>query len=98
MAKRKRIPPNPFLEMGGATWMVLNWRDFEGTKQPTTMTLEKLTAKENKLLADIANHDEQFGILIFAVRKRLGYAKPHLDDNQTKKATPKAVKIPPVKR
>jgi hypothetical protein len=88
MAKQRHQPINPFVELGGSVWMVINY-NYDGTNQPNTLTLERLTAKEVKILAGIANYDECYGILIFAVRKRLGYAKPHLDDSQTKKATKK---------
>ena len=84
MAKK---PPlrNPFVQIEGQTYLVLDWYDQAEHQMPNELRLQRLKPNEVKDLHQILTYHEAYARLIVRVRKRLGYIKPHDTDDHRKK-------------
>ena len=91
MAREPLPVMDPFVQIAGSTWVVMNWYKFMDmdtgptSKQPSNMTLERLTAEEEQEYRNLQNAHECFARVVTRVRKRLGYAKPHDTDSEEMK-------------
>jgi len=84
MAKPKPLK-NPFVQIDGEMYLVMNWYDEAETAWPSELRLQRLNANEVKRMYRHLTYEEAYAVVQTVVRRRLGFAKPHDTDSKEKK-------------